>query len=159
MQQNWKKTFYTIWTGQAFSQLSSSILQFAIVWYLTDKTKSGLVLSSNASGISATGLTGPVYRRLHRPFESKNNYGGLGSCDLGCKSVACICISGRRTEDLVDSACDVGKSNWNSFPQSNTAGNYTTACAEGRVDKVRRIHTKLTVRFADSKSGIGSSII
>ena len=45
MQQNWKKVFYTIWTGQAFSQLSSSILQFAIVWYLTDKTKSGIVLS------------------------------------------------------------------------------------------------------------------
>lgn len=41
----WKKTFYTIWVGQAFSQFSSSILQFAIVWYLTDTTKSGVVLS------------------------------------------------------------------------------------------------------------------
>lgn len=42
---NWKKTFMIIWIGQAFSQLSSSILQFAIVWYLTDTTKSGIVLS------------------------------------------------------------------------------------------------------------------
>lgn len=41
----WQKTFYIIWTGQAFSQLSSSILQFGIVWYLTDTTKSGFVLS------------------------------------------------------------------------------------------------------------------
>ena len=41
----WKKTFFTIWTGQAFSQLSSSVLQFAIVWYLTDKTGSAMVLS------------------------------------------------------------------------------------------------------------------
>lgn len=42
---HWKKEFYKIWAGQAFSQLSSSILQFAIVWYLTDTTKSGMVLS------------------------------------------------------------------------------------------------------------------
>ena len=60
MQQNWKKTFYTIWTGQAFSQLSSSILQFAIVWYLTDKTKSGLVLSlAMLVGYLPQGLLGP----------------------------------------------------------------------------------------------------
>lgn len=42
---DWKRNFYTIWTGQAFSQLSSSVLQFAIVWYLTDQTGSAMVLS------------------------------------------------------------------------------------------------------------------
>ncbi len=42
---NWKRNFFTIWTGQAFSQLSSSILQFAIVWYLTDQTGSAMVLT------------------------------------------------------------------------------------------------------------------
>lgn len=42
---NWKRTFYTIWAGQAFSQLTSSILQFAMIWYLTDATKSGIMLS------------------------------------------------------------------------------------------------------------------
>lgn len=57
---NWKKTFYTIWVGQAFSQLSSSILQFAIVWYLTDKTKSGMVLSmAMLVGFLPQGLLGP----------------------------------------------------------------------------------------------------
>ncbi len=42
---NWKRNFFTIWTGQAFSQFSSSVLQFAIVWYLTDQTGSAMVLS------------------------------------------------------------------------------------------------------------------
>lgn len=42
---DWKHNFFTIWIGQAFSQLSSSILQFAIVWYLTDQTGSAMVLS------------------------------------------------------------------------------------------------------------------
>lgn len=60
MQKNWKKTFYTIWVGQAFSQLSSSILQFAIVWYLTDKTKSGIVLAmAMLVGYLPQGLLGP----------------------------------------------------------------------------------------------------
>ncbi len=42
---NWKKTFYTIWIGQAISQLTSSILQFAMIWYLTAATKSAIMLS------------------------------------------------------------------------------------------------------------------
>ncbi|MEG0190235.1 MAG: MFS transporter, partial [Lachnospiraceae bacterium] len=57
---NWKKSFYTIWAGQAFSQLSSSILQFAIVWYLTDTTKSGIVLSmAMLMGFLPQGILGP----------------------------------------------------------------------------------------------------
>lgn len=56
----WKKRFYTIWIGQAFSQLSSSILQFAIVWYLTDKTESGFVLTlAMMMGFLPQGLLGP----------------------------------------------------------------------------------------------------
>ncbi|MDD3204686.1 MAG: MFS transporter, partial [Lachnospiraceae bacterium] len=42
---HWKRTFYTIWIGQAISQLTSSILQFAMIWYLTDITRSGIMLS------------------------------------------------------------------------------------------------------------------
>lgn len=73
MQKNWKKTFYTIWVGQAFSQLSSSILQFAIVWYLTDKTKSGIILAmAMLVGYLPQGLLGPfigVYiDRMNRKF-------------------------------------------------------------------------------------------
>lgn len=57
---NWKKKFYTIWVGQAFSQLSSSVLQFAVVWYLTDMTDSGLVLTlAMLMGFLPQGLLGP----------------------------------------------------------------------------------------------------
>lgn len=57
---NWKKNFFIIWTGQAFSQLSSSVLQFAIVWYLTDHTKSALVLSAAMlMGFLPQGILGP----------------------------------------------------------------------------------------------------
>jgi DHA3 family macrolide efflux protein-like MFS transporter len=42
---NWKRTFYTIWVGQAISQLTSSILQFAMIWYLTAATRSAIMLS------------------------------------------------------------------------------------------------------------------
>lgn len=61
MKQSWKQIFYTIWVGQAFSQLTSSILQFAMVWYLTDKTKSGMVLSmAMLVGFLPQGLLGPL---------------------------------------------------------------------------------------------------
>lgn len=43
--QNWKRNFFTIWTGQAISKFSSSILQFAMIWYLTDTTESAAVVS------------------------------------------------------------------------------------------------------------------
>lgn len=44
-QQNWKRSFFIIWAGQAVSLITSSILQMAIIWYLTDTTGSALVLS------------------------------------------------------------------------------------------------------------------
>ncbi len=43
--QNWKRNFFTIWTGQAISKFSSSVLQFAMIWYLTDTTDSAAVVS------------------------------------------------------------------------------------------------------------------
>ena len=42
---NWKNKFIVLWCGQAVSLLTSSILQMAIVWYLTQKTGSAAVLS------------------------------------------------------------------------------------------------------------------
>ena len=41
----WKKNFYILWAGQAISVLTSSILQMALIWYLTAQTGSALVLS------------------------------------------------------------------------------------------------------------------
>jgi DHA3 family macrolide efflux protein-like MFS transporter len=42
---DWKKTFFIIWTGQAFSLLGSELVQFALVWYLTKQTGSASVLA------------------------------------------------------------------------------------------------------------------
>lgn len=42
---NWKLKFFTIWAGQAVSLITSAILQMAIIFYLTEKTGSAMVLS------------------------------------------------------------------------------------------------------------------
>ncbi|MBN1679757.1 MAG: MFS transporter [Anaerolineae bacterium] len=43
---NWKVLFAAIWSGQAFSLLGSSLVQFALVWWLTEKTGSATVLAT-----------------------------------------------------------------------------------------------------------------
>lgn len=45
MKNKWKKTYWTIWSGQAISIITSSIVQFAIIVYITDLTKSAFYLS------------------------------------------------------------------------------------------------------------------
>lgn len=45
IQKNWKRSFFTIWAGQAVALITSSVLQMAIIWYLTDTTGSAMVLS------------------------------------------------------------------------------------------------------------------
>src|SRR3989304_563903 len=42
---NWKVSFFTIWVGQALSLLGSSLVQFALIWYLTTETGSATVLT------------------------------------------------------------------------------------------------------------------
>ncbi|MCC5437471.1 macrolide efflux MFS transporter Mef(A) [Clostridium botulinum] len=42
---NWKLKFFIIWAGQAVSLITSAILQMAIIFYLTEKTGSAMVLS------------------------------------------------------------------------------------------------------------------
>ena len=43
---NWKVSFFTIWVGQALSLLGSSLVQFALIWYLTTETGSATVLTT-----------------------------------------------------------------------------------------------------------------
>ena len=45
MQENWKKTFAFIWTGQLFSTLSSSVVSFAVIFWLSVQTGSAQVLA------------------------------------------------------------------------------------------------------------------
>ncbi len=42
---NWKRTFITIWTGQLFSTLSSAIVGFAVIFWLSIETGSAEVLA------------------------------------------------------------------------------------------------------------------
>jgi len=42
----WKKTFFTIWSGQAISILGSQLVQFALIWHLTVQTGSATVLAT-----------------------------------------------------------------------------------------------------------------
>lgn len=43
---NWKRSFFTIWTGQAISLVGSQLVQFALIWYLTRETGSAIVLTT-----------------------------------------------------------------------------------------------------------------
>src|SRR5215212_7697574 len=58
---NWARRFYTLWTGQALSLLGSQLVQFAIIWYLTQKTNS-------ATTLAAASLMGLLPQVLLSPF-------------------------------------------------------------------------------------------
>lgn len=57
--QAWKTSFYTLWLGQAFSILSSSVLQMALIWHLSAATQSAAVLSlASIAGFLPTAILG-----------------------------------------------------------------------------------------------------
>ena len=43
--QNWARPFFTIWAGQALSLFGSALVQFALIWWLTQKSGSATVLA------------------------------------------------------------------------------------------------------------------
>lgn len=58
--QNWKRTLLIIFSGQAFSLLSSAMVQFSLIWWLTDTTGSATVLSiASIVGLLPMALLGP----------------------------------------------------------------------------------------------------
>ncbi len=57
---NWKRTFFTIWAGQAVSLITSAIVQMAFIFYLTQKADSALILSlASLAGFLPYALLGP----------------------------------------------------------------------------------------------------
>jgi len=44
--ENWAPRFFTMWAGQAFSLIGSSLVQFALVWWMTKTTGSATVLAT-----------------------------------------------------------------------------------------------------------------
>ena len=68
--QNWARRFFTLWTGQALSLLGSQLVQFAIIWYLTQSTQSATVLAiASMMGLAAAGDPLSLYRHLGGPRE------------------------------------------------------------------------------------------
>ena len=45
MENNWAVRFVSLWVGQALSLLGSQLVQFAIIWYLTQETNSATTLA------------------------------------------------------------------------------------------------------------------
>ncbi|HNB36589.1 MAG TPA: MFS transporter [Anaerolineales bacterium] len=59
--QNWAVRFFSIFTGQAFSLFGSSLVQFALIWYLTQKTGSATILATaSLFGMLPQILLGPI---------------------------------------------------------------------------------------------------
>jgi MFS transporter, DHA3 family, macrolide efflux protein len=42
---NWQPRFFTVWSGQSISLISSELVQFTLVWWLIESTESATVLS------------------------------------------------------------------------------------------------------------------
>src|SRR5688572_16546917 len=58
---NWAVRYFTLWTGQALSLLGSQLVQFAIIWYLTQRTNSATTLAiASMMGLLPQILLSPV---------------------------------------------------------------------------------------------------
>lgn len=57
---NWRKPFFTIYLGQGFSILSSSAVQFSIIWWITTTTGSAMALTfASIAGLLPQAVIGP----------------------------------------------------------------------------------------------------
>ena len=57
----WKASFFTLWTGQAFSLLGSQLVQFALIWWLTKTTGKATVLATaTLVGLLPQVIIGPL---------------------------------------------------------------------------------------------------
>lgn len=58
--EKWQKSFFTIYIGQAFSLLSSSAVQFSIIWWITVQTDSAMALTiASVVGLLPQAIIGP----------------------------------------------------------------------------------------------------
>lgn len=59
-QPGWAPKFFAIWTGQAFSLFGSALVQFALIWWITQKTGSATMLATaSIFGLLPQILLGP----------------------------------------------------------------------------------------------------
>lgn len=68
----WEITFYSIWAGQVISLITSSIVQYAIIWEITARTKSATVLSiASLVGFLPMALFSPFVGSIVDRFNRK----------------------------------------------------------------------------------------
>lgn len=71
-QAKWKKSFFLLWGGQALSILTSSVLQMAIVWYITEQTGSATLLTlSTLTGFLPHAILGVFIGSLIDRYDRK----------------------------------------------------------------------------------------
>lgn len=72
MQKTWKRQFLILWLGQAASILTSSVSQYALIWYLTIRTGSAAVLSLAAiAALLPQGLLSPFTGAVADRFDRR----------------------------------------------------------------------------------------
>lgn len=87
----WKQDFFTIWTGQAISLISSAILQMAIIFYLTEKTGSAMTLSiASLVGFLPYAVFGPAIGVLVDRYDRKKIMIGADLIIAGAGAILAI---------------------------------------------------------------------
>jgi len=71
LSKNWKTNFALLWAGQIISLLGTSIIQFSLIWWITEKTGSAILLSIAALSILTPEIfigpfIGPVIDRCNK---------------------------------------------------------------------------------------------
>lgn len=70
--QKWQRDFYAIWLGQVISLITSSIVQYAVIWELTVRTKSAAILSlASLVGFLPMALFSPFIGGIVDRFDRK----------------------------------------------------------------------------------------
>lgn len=70
--QKWQRDFYAIWFGQVISLITSSIVQYAVIWELTVRTKSAAILSlASLVGFLPVALFSPFIGGIVDRFDRK----------------------------------------------------------------------------------------
>lgn len=84
---NWRRPFFTLWIGQAFSLLGSQLVQFALVWWLTRTTGSATVLATASliallPNVFLSPIAGPLIDRWNRRTVMLVADGGIALATL-----------------------------------------------------------------------------
>lgn len=69
--QKWKSQFIIVALGQAVSMLGSHGVQFALIWWLAEKTSSPFMLGIRACRLSPNVVIQPDCRHCGRPLQPK----------------------------------------------------------------------------------------